>query len=102
MCLADPSPAYSPAPLTEPFVLLLLQLLAVPNTIVCMQALEVHIFLAAHRSALDITRTPSFLLLRQMSHFLVSVALSERCRLLADFVGGQVFSSVLSTLLTEV
>jgi hypothetical protein len=32
---------YEPSPVTEPFLLSLLQLLAVPNSIICIQAVEV-------------------------------------------------------------
>ena len=37
-----------------------------------------------------------------MCHYLVSVVVAENCVVLADFLGGQVFTSVLNTLLTEV
>jgi hypothetical protein len=38
----------------------------------------------------------------QMAQYLLGLVTTEDCFLLADFLGGQVFASVLNTLLTEV
>jgi hypothetical protein len=37
-----------------------------------------------------------------MAQYLVTLAVGGNCELLADFLGGQMFTAVLHTLLTEV
>ena len=41
----SPHARYTPSEMTEPFLELLLQLLNVPNSVICVQALEVRIYM---------------------------------------------------------